>query len=126
MSNIAYEEFGLDYRLSQTTEFRRQKAEEYRHDTRNAKAVDLLSALSGSLPSPLVVTALNDAIVEYESTAKDVEFGFGPPPFEAKVSGTLGAIGFRWHPKNIDEVLTALTADAHLAAAEVASVRELR
>jgi hypothetical protein len=123
MSNIAYEEFGLDHRLSQTAEFRRQKAEAYPHDTRNAKAVDLLSALSGSTPSPLVVTALNDAIVDYESTAEDVEFGFDPPPFESRVSASLSSIGFGWHPENIDEVLTVLATDARLAMDEVAAAR---
>jgi hypothetical protein len=122
MSNIAYEEFGLDHRLSQTAEFRRQKAEEYPHDTRNAKAVDLLSALSGGTPSPLVVAAFNDAIVEYESTAEDVEFGFDPP-FESRVSASLSSIGFGWHPKNIDEVLTVLATDARLAMDEVAAAR---
>jgi hypothetical protein len=123
MSNIAYEEFGLDHRLSQIAEFRRQKAEEYPHDARNAKAVDLLSALSGSTASPLAVKSLNDAIVQYETACADVFFDSEPPPFESRVSASLSSIGFGWHPNNIDEVLTALATYARLAMDEVAAAQ---
>ena len=92
-------------------------------DTRNTKAVELLSDLYSQTPSPLAVKSLNDAIVEYEAACADVAFDSDPPPFEPRVSASLSSIGFGWHPKNIDEVLTVLATDARLAMGEVTAAR---
>ncbi|MET4802511.1 hypothetical protein [Bradyrhizobium sp. LB11.1] len=116
----AYDEFGLIHRLNEVARYRQESSEKFPHDTRNAKAVDLINNLLGQTPSPLAVKALNDAIVEYDERCRGVEFDSNPPPFEPKVSTSLGSIGFGWHPKGIDEVLTVLATDARLAAGEVA------
>lgn len=114
-----YEEFGLDHRLGETAAYRKRCSEKYPADVRNYKAIDLIEKLAGQTPSPLAVKELNDAIAEYEAAAESVEFDSDPPPFEPKVSASFGSIGFSWFPKNIDEVVTALTTDARLATEEV-------
>ena len=119
----AYEQFGLSYRLSQTAAFREKAAEKHPHDTRNYKAIELLSELIDQTPSQSTIKGLNDAIIAYEFSCAGVEFDIDPPPFETKVSASLGAIGFSWHPKNIDEVVAALTTDAHVATDEVKAMQ---
>lgn len=119
MSNNAFEEFDLYYRLSRTAQFRQEKSKKHPEDTRNAKAVDLLLNLMGGQASPDAEKGLSDAIIEYETACADVVFDAETPPFEQRVGETLGSIGFSWTPKTFEEVVTALTTDAQLATEEV-------
>lgn len=112
----AFEEFGLEYRLSQTAEYRRRVAERYPHDAaRSERAIELLNILAGQEPSTKAMMALNDAILTYDSWCEGRVFDSDPPPFATRVSASLSSIGFSWLPNNIDEVVSVLATDATLS-----------
>ncbi len=115
-------DFDLSYELQKTLDYRRGVSERFPDDTRNYKAIDTIEMLMAQEPSNDGLQQLQIAINNYD-TAHEGYSDDEAPRLEANVSASLGAIGFSWHPKDISDVVSAITTDAQIAAKDVLAAR---
>lgn len=89
----------LQFELERTAVWRAEKAKRHSDDQRNSAAVDLLTSLAAAEANPMLVE-------RYERLSNKIS----SKRWSAVHSEALGDIGFRWHPKQIDEVYSRIVA----------------
>ncbi|MEC5292354.1 hypothetical protein VSX64_14835 [Aurantimonas sp. C2-6-R+9] len=97
----------LSFELEKTADWRDRKTKRHPEDVRNGSAAQKLRELASQ-------KADNDLADRYQNFLNDLQ----PDQVSEIHSEFLGAIGFRWNPSDVDEVLKDLTFGFEEAAKE--------